>query len=297
MRMAVESFSPLIIANHATQMARKRRAKSAMVRIAMYVAALLVALIILGIVGYIIVNGISSISWNFLTTAPKDGYNGILPMLVATLYMIGFSLLLAAPLGIGCAIYLVEYAKRGNVFIKIIRIATESLAGIPSIIYGLFGMLFFVIVLGWSWSILAGACTLAIMVLPTIIRSTEEALKAVPDAYREGSYGLGAGKMKTILSIVLPGSLPGILAAVILSIGRIVGETAAVVLTAGTNVRMPVELEESGRTLAVHMYLLAKESTDFNAAYGTALVLLVAVLVLNFLTKGLMGRLQRRREN
>jgi phosphate transport system permease protein len=214
-------------------------------------------------------------------------------MIITTLDMIGISLLVAVPIGIFTAVYLVEYAKRGSRLVYLIRLAAESLSGIPSIIFGLFGMLFFVITLKWQWSIMAGALTLSIMVLPTIIRSTEEALKAVPDSYREGSFGLGAGKLRTVFRIILPSALPGILAAVILSIGRIVGETAAVLLTAGTVAQVPASLMGSGRTLSVHMYLLAKEGIDFSKAYATAFVLIVIVLCINLLANFLVNKFKK----
>ncbi len=273
----------------------RRYAKSAALRFAVRAAALISALAAAILVGYIIVMGVSHVSWEFLTTAPRDGYGGILPMILVTLYIVSLSLVISTPIGIMCAIYLVEYSRADSKFVRVIRIATESLAGIPSILYGLFGMLFFVITLSWSWSLISGALTLSIMVLPTVIRSTEEALKSVPGSYREGSFGLGAGKVRTILRIVLPEALPGILAAVILSVGRIVGETAAVVLTAGTNVGMPPELFESGRTLAVHMYIQAKEGIDFSTAYATAFVLLVIIFTLNLSATRLVNALRKKR--
>jgi phosphate transport system permease protein len=214
-------------------------------------------------------------------------------MIVTTLYIIVIALTISVPVGIFTAIYLVEYAKRGSKFVMFVRLATESLAGIPSILFGLFGLLFFVISLKWSWSILAGALTLSIMVLPTIIRSTEEALKSVTDSYREGSYGLGAGKVRTVFSIILPSAIPGILAAIILSIGRIVGETAAVLLTAGTVAKIPNTLFQSGRTLAVHMYVLAKEGIDFGTAYATAFVLMVIVLTINISASVLIKKFRK----
>lgn len=182
------------------------------------------------------------------------------------------------------AIFLVEYAKRGNRFVNVIRLTTETLQGIPSIVYGLFGMLFFVTTCHWGFSILAGAFTLAIMILPLIMRSTEEALKAVPDSYREGSFGLGAGKLRTVFRIVLPSAIPGILAGVILAIGRIVGETAALIYTAGTVAKVPGSLLGSGRTLAVHMYNLASEGLYMDQAYATAVILLVLVVLINTLS-------------
>ena len=197
------------------------------------------------------------------------------------------------PFGIFSAIFLVEYAKRGNKFVEVIRLTTETLQGIPSIVYGLFGMLFFVTTCGWGFSILAGAFTLAIMVLPLIMRSTEEALKAVPDSYREGSFGLGAGKLRTVFRIVLPSAVPGILAGVILAIGRIVGETAALIYTAGTVAKVPSSVFGSGRTLAVHMYNLSSEGLYMNQAYATAVVLLVLVVLINTISGMIAKRITK----
>lgn len=182
------------------------------------------------------------------------------------------------------SIFLVEYAGKGNKFIEVIRLTTETLSGIPSIVYGLFGMLFFVNTLKWGFSVLAGAFTLSIMILPLIMRQTEEALKAVPDSYREGSFGLGAGKLRTVFRIVLPSAVPGILAGVILAIGRIVGETAALIYTAGTVAQVPKNVLGSGRTLAIHMYMLSSEGLYMNQAYATAVILLVLVVAINTLS-------------
>ena len=194
------------------------------------------------------------------------------------------SLLIAVPFGIFSAIFLVEYAGKRNKFIEVIRLTTETLSGIPSIVYGLFGMLFFVNTLKWGFSVLAGAFTLSIMSLPLIMRQTEEALKAVPDSYREGSFGLGAGKLRTVFRIVLPSAVPGILAGVILAIGRIVGETAALIYTAGTVAQVPKNVLGSGRTLAIHMYMLSSEGLYMNQAYATAVILLVLVVAINTLS-------------
>ena len=217
----------------------------------------------------------------------------LMPALINTVIMTLLSLLIAVPLGIFSAIFLVEYAGRGNRFVEVIRLTTETLQGIPSIVYGLFGMLFFVSTCGWGFSILAGAFTLSIMVLPLIMRSTEEALKAVPDSYREGSFGLGAGKLRTVFRIVLPSAIPGILAGVILAVGRIVGETAALIYTAGTYADIPKNVMSSGRTLAVHMYNLASEGLYMDQAYATAVILLVLVVGINTLSGFLAKRLTR----
>ena len=203
------------------------------------------------------------------------------------------SLLFAVPLGIFAAIYLVEYAKRGNKLVEIVRLTAETLSGIPSIVYGLFGMLFFVKALGWGLCLLSGAATMAIMILPLIMRTTEEALKAIPDSYREGSYGLGAGKLRTVFAVVLPSAVPGILAGVILSIGRIVGETAALIYTAGTVAALPDGVLSSGRTLAVHMYVLASEGLYMKQAYATAVILVVIVVAINALSSRLAKQLMK----
>ncbi|SHE40359.1 phosphate ABC transporter permease PstA [Vibrio gazogenes] len=242
------------------------------------------------IIWYILSNGLQHVDWNFITdnyTRTGDEH-GIFPMIVATLYMVIASIAVAAPMGIMTAIYLTEYAKVGSRLVKVIRFCTESLAGIPSIIFGLFGMTFFVAILGFGFSILSGALTLSILILPVIIRTTEEALMAVPQTYREGSYGLGASKIYTIWRLILPSAIPGILASVILSIGRVIGESAPVFLTAGMVARIPDSLFDSGRTLTVHLYKLTTELfsvEEWNQAYGTATVLIVVVLLINMVTK------------
>ena len=233
---------------------------------------------------YILVNGIPYINADLFSLNYTSENCSVVPAAINTVIMAAISLLLAVPFGIGSAIYLVEYAKKGNKLVKVIRITAETLTGIPSIVYGLFGMLFFVTALKWKFSILAGAFTLAIMILPVILRTTEEALLAVPDSYREGSFGLGAGKLRTIFKIVLPAAVPGILSGVILATGRIVGETAALIYTAGSVAKIPSSVFSSGRTLAVHMYLLANEGLHVNQAYATAVILLVLVIAINALS-------------
>ena len=204
-----------------------------------------------------------------------------MPALINTLIMTLMALVIACPLGIGSAIYLAEYAKKGNGFVKIVRMTTETLTGIPSIIYGLFGMLLFVGFLHWGYSLMAGAATVAIMILPTIMRTTEESLLAVPDSFREGSFGLGAGKLHTVFTLVLPSAMPGILSGIILATGRVVGETAALIYTAGTVAQVPENLFGSGRTLAIHMYVLSSEGLHTGQAFATAVVLLVMVAGIN----------------
>ena len=208
--------------------------------------------------------------------------------------MTALSLLIAVPLGIGSAIYLAEYARRGSRLVRLIRITAETLSGIPSIIYGLFGQLFFVAALGLGLSLLSGAMTLSIMILPLVMRTTEEALLAVPDSYREGSFGLGAGRLRTVFRVVLPSAVPGILAGVILGIGRIVGETAALLYTAGSVAEVPKSLFHSARTLSVHMYALSGEGLYLEQSYATAVVLLVIVIGINALSAALAKRIARR---
>lgn len=243
------------------------------------------------IVGYVIIKGIPYLKPSLFSLHYTTENVSMLPAIITTLEMVGISLLISAPLGVFCAIYLVEYAKRGNKLVKIIRVTTETLSGIPSIVYGLFGMLFFVTTLKWGYSILAGSFTLAIMVLPVIIRSTEEALKSVDDSYREGSFGLGAGRLRTVFTIVLPSAGNGILAGIILAIGRIIGETAALIYTAGTVAKIPEDVFQSGRTLAIHMYSLSKEGLHMNEASATAVVLLITVCALNALASFIAKKL------
>ena len=234
--------------------------------------------------GYILVNGIPYINADLFAWEYNSKNVSMMPAIINTVLIVFLTLLLAVPIGIAAAIYLAEYAKRGSKLVKVIRVTTETLAGIPSIVFGLFGFLAFVLTFHWGYSLLAGVLTLAMMVLPTIVRTTEEALIAVPDLYREGSFGLGAGKLRTIFVIVLPAAVPGILSGVILSVGRIVGESAALIFTAGSVAAVPESLFDSTRTLAVHMYCLLSEGLYTNQAYATAVVLLVIVLVINRLS-------------
>ena len=252
-------------------------------------AAFITFALLLFLIFYILVNGIPYIKPSLFSLHYTSENASVIPALINTVVMTLLSLLIAVPFGIFSAIFLVEYAGRGNKFVEVIRLTTETLQGIPSIVYGLFGMLFFVSTCGWGFSILAGAFTLSIMVLPLIMRSTEEALKAVPDSYREGSFGLGAGKLRTVFRIVLPSAIPGILAGVILAVGRIVGETAALIYTAGTVADIPKDVMSSGRTLAVHMYNLASEGLYMDQAYATAVILLVLVVGINTLS-GLLAK-------
>lgn len=247
-------------------------------------SAAITVFVLFFLIAYILIKGIPHLTPDLFSWSYNSENVSMLPSIINTVLMTLLSLLIAAPLGIFSAIYLVEYAKRGNKIVKLIRITAETLSGIPSIVYGLFGMLFFVVTLHWSYSILSGAFTLAIMILPLIIRTTEEALKSVPDAYREGSFGLGAGRLRTVFRIVLPSAVPGILAGIILAIGRIVGETAALIFTAGTAPVVPKSLFDSARTLSVHMYNLSQEGLYVDQAYATAVVLLLVVVAINGLS-------------
>ena len=257
---------------------------SLLVMLLVMLSAIITFTVLIFLIVYILVHGVPYLKPSLFSLHYNSENASLMPALINTVIMTFFSLLIAVPLGIFSAIFLVEYAKRGNRFVNVIRLTTETLQGIPSIVYGLFGMLFFVTTCHWGFSILAGAFTLAIMILPLIMRSTEEALKAVPDSYREGSFGLGTGKLRTVFRIVLPSAIPGILAGVILAIGRIVGETAALIYTAGTVAKVPGSLLGSGRTLAVHMYNLASEGLYMDQAYATAVILLVLVVLINTLS-------------
>lgn len=242
---------------------------------------------------WVLIKGIPNLTPDMFSLTYTTDNQSMLPAMINTVQMVLVALVIAVPFGIGSAIYLVEYAKKGNRLVTIIRLTTETLSGIPSIIYGLFGYLCFNVAIKMGYSILSGGLTLAIMILPLVMRTTEEALLAVPDSYREGSYGLGAGKCRTIFKLVLPSAVPGILSGVILSIGRIVGETAALIFTAGTVGDIASGLTSSGRTLAVHMYLLANEGLYINKAYAVAVVLLVLVLLLNGVSGLIAGKLKK----
>ena len=262
----------------------KRTPGSFILMLLVMLSAIITFAVLLFLIAYILINGIPHIKPELFALKYTSENGSLFPALINTIIMTALSLIIAVPFGIFSAIFLVEYAKRGNKFINVIRITTETLSGIPSIVYGLFGMLFFVTTLKWGYSLLAGAFTLSIMILPLIMRTTEEALKAVPDSYREGSFGLGAGKLRTVFRIVLPSAVPGILAGVILAVGRIVGETAALIYTAGTVADIPDGVMGSGRTLAVHMYSMSREGLHMDQAYATAVVLLVRVIGINWLS-------------
>lgn len=252
-------------------------------------SAFLTVMTLFFLIAYILVKGIPYLTPSLFAWEYNSENVSLMPALVNTVTMTVLSLLIAVPLGIFAAIYLVEYAKRGNKLVAVVRVTAETLSGIPSIVYGLFGFLLFAVRLGWSYSIMGGAMTLAIMILPLIMRTTEEALKSVPDSYREGSFGLGAGRLRTVFRIVLPPAMPGILSGIILAVGRIVGETAALMYTAGTVAGIPENLFGSGRTLAVHMYVLTNEGLYTDQSYATAVVLLVIVVAINAIS-GIIAR-------
>ena len=259
-------------ARHENRMAA--RAYALVMRWLVRLAALITVAILVFLIGYILVNGIPNLKPSLFEWTYNSDNVSLMPALINTILMTAFSLAIATPLGIFAAVWLVEYAKRGSKLVKVVRITTETLQGIPSIVYGLFGMLFFVMQLKWGYSLIAGAFTLAIMVLPVIMRTTEEALLAVPDSYREGSFGLGAGKLRTVFTIV--------------------GETAALIYTASTVAAVPASVFSSTRTLATHMYLLSNEGLHINETYGTAVVLLILVLLINSLSSFIAGRLAKK---
>lgn len=270
-----------------------RHPASLIMMILVKLAALITFTVLIFLIIYILVHGVPYLKPSLFSLHYNSENASLMPALINTVIMTLLSLLLAVPIGIFSAIFLAEYAGKGNRFVDIIRLTTETLSGIPSIVYGLFGMLFFVSTCHWGFSLLSGAFTLAIMILPLIMRTTEEALLSVPDSYREGSFGLGAGKLHTVFYIVLPSAVPGILAGVILAIGRIVGETAALIYTAGSVAQVPSSVLGSGRTLAVHMYLLASEGLYMDQAYATAVILLVLVVVINTLSGIVAKRLTK----
>ncbi|MBP3361027.1 MAG: phosphate ABC transporter permease PstA [Clostridia bacterium] len=265
-------------------------------RAAVFIAAGVTFFILLFLIAYILINGIPNLKPSLFELKYTSENVSMFPAIINTLIMVAVSLGISTPLGVFTAIYLVEYAGRENPFVRVIRMTAETLSGIPSIVYGLFGMLFFVTYLKWGYSILSGSVTLSIMVLPLIMRTTEESLKSVPDMYREASFGLGAGKLRTIFRIVIPSAIPGILSGIILAMGRIIGETAALIYTAGTVAELPEGLMSSGRTLAIHMYLLSSEGFNTNEAYATAVVLLAVILIINAASTKAANRLGGKHE-
>ena len=276
---------------------RKRKIKSLILKITVWMCGVLTVGILAYILLFILMRGIPKINMKFLFGEYNSDTLSAFSSIVTTVEMIAVSLFISVPIGVFCAIYLTEYAKRGSKTVKVIRLAVDTLAGIPSIVFGLFGMILFVKLLGFRASVLSGICTLSIMILPVIISSSEEAIKTVPDMYREGSLGLGAGRLRTVFKIVLPTAMPGILSGVILAIGRIVGETAALIFTSGTNVlkNPTLDLMASQRTLAIHMYMLASEGLPHSKemAFATGSILIIIVFLVNYTTTLLAGRLGR----
>ncbi|MEI7810929.1 MAG: phosphate ABC transporter permease PstA [Ignavibacteria bacterium] len=254
-------------------------------------AALFTLLILIFIIGFILEKGLPVISLRFLTGKPEDlgRSGGIFPTIIGTILLPLLAIIIATPLGIFTSVYLSEYTKETKLT-KVIRFGTDCLAGIPSIIFGLFGYIFFVVTLGLGWSILSGGLTLAVMILPTIIRTSEEAIRSVPKSYREVSFSLGATSWQTVKRVILPNALPGIVTGVMLSIGRSIGETAAVIFTAGSSLRLPESILDSTRTMAVHFYILAREGISQENAYGTAATLIIAVLFINLSAYWMMSR-------
>ena len=269
-----------------------RQNRSALLmRAAVWFSAAVTMAALLFIILYILIKGIPHLTPELFAWTYTSDNVSLTPALINTLSMTALSLLFAVPAGIGAAVYLSEYARRGNRLVSVVRITAETLSGIPSIVYGLFGSLFFVRALGLGKSLVSGALTLSIMILPLIMRTTEEALLSVPDSYREGSFGLGAGRLRTVFRIVLPSAVPGILAGIILGIGRIVGESAALIFTAGTVAEVATSLGDSARTLSVHMYALSCEGLHIDQTYATAVVLLVLVIAINALSDLIAGKL------
>jgi len=271
---------------------KKSLIKEKIAKTFIWIATFLVIAVLAHVLLDILIKGLPLISWEFLTEVPRnmgrDG--GISSTIIGTVLLTLVAVIIAVPFGIGTAFYLAEYAG-DNTFTRIVRFSAESLAGIPSIVYGLFGFIFFVIGLNLGWSILSGGLTLAIMILPTIIRTSEEAIRSVPEAYRNVSYSLGASKWQTIRKVVFPSAIQGITNGIILSIGRSIAETAAVILTAGSALRMPTSLFSPTRTMAVHFFILAREGISMKNAYGTAALLIILILFINVFANMLVDRL------
>ncbi|PKM77191.1 MAG: phosphate ABC transporter, permease protein PstA [Firmicutes bacterium HGW-Firmicutes-15] len=259
--------------------------KDKLITAGFWLSGLVIIAILAGIIGYVMIKGISSISLDFILQPPSKAgrAGGISTTIVSTLYLTLMSLLIAVPIGVGSSIYLEEYASSRSKFARLVNLTSETLAGIPSIIFGLFGFVFFVIFLGMGWSILSGSLTMAIMILPTITRTAQEAILTVSHEYRENSLALGASKWQTIRKVILPSALPGIVTGIILSIGRTVGETAAIILTAGSSLGMPISPADPARTMSVHLYILAMEGISTERAFGTAFLIVVLIIIINYL--------------
>ena len=277
-----------------TQKMYKNHVGSKIIRVLVWGAAAVSAAILIFLIGYIVVKGVPNLRLSLFEWEYNSENVTMLPAILNTLEMTVLTLLISVPVGIFSAVYMVEYAKRGSKVVKIVRLTSETLQGIPSIVYGLFGYIFFVLTCGWRYSMIAGVCTLAIMVLPLIMRTTEEALLAIPDSYREGSFGLGAGKLRTVFKIVLPSAVPGIFAGIILAIGRIVGETAALIYTSGSGTNFTGNITDSSRTLAVHLYCLYNEGLYMEESYATAFVLLVMVVGINALSSFIAKKITKK---
>lgn len=296
------SGAPAKYINRVTLGARLKQYTRSPLSLILMILVMLAALFSVGmllfIIAYILVNGVPHLtaeqfSWEYTTENVS-----MTPAIINTLSMVAMTLVIAVPIGVFAAVYLVEYAKRGNKLVKVIRVTTETLSGIPSIVFGLFGYLMFNLSLGWGFSMLVGVVTLAMMILPLIIRTTEEALLAVPDSYREGSFGLGAGKMRTVFRVILPTAVPGIMSGVILAIGRIVGESAALIFTSGSGHNLPGALAGSGSsaaTLTVHMYILSTEGLHVNEAFASAVVLLVLTFIINLISDLIERRIAKKK--
>jgi phosphate transport system permease protein len=271
------------------------RAEQRLVNVALWLLTSVTVLVLFFIIFFILKNGLPVISFHFLARNPVEmgKAGGIFSTVIGTVALTFLAILIAAPLGIGSAVYLTEYTRETWIT-RVIRFGSECLAGIPSIIFGLFGFILFVTKLGFGWSLLSGGLTLAFMILPTIIRTSEEAIKSVPYAYREVSFSLGSTKWQTVTRVVLPSALPGIATGIILSVGRSIGETAAVIFTAGSSLRLPTSLFSSSRTMSVHFYILAREGISMDNAYGTAAILIIAILAINLITYAIMNRFIRK---
>lgn len=270
--------------------------EEAVARIILWVSGIIILSVLFFIIFHIVSNGLLAINWEFLTEPPRamGREGGIFPVIVGTIYVVGVAVLLGAPIGVMAAIYLTEYAQKGKI-VRTVRFFVETLAAVPSIVFGIFGFLFFVIYLDWGWSILSGGLTLACMILPVVIRTTEEALKAVPDSHREGSLALGATLWQTSYKVILPSALPGVITGVILGIGRAISDAAAVFMTAGmAALVVPTSIWDPARTLTVHLYVLASEGICFERAYATATVLIVVILLLNFTAHWLINLMMKK---
>lgn len=274
--------------------AYKKHIGSKMLKVLVWSAAIIAISIIVALIGYIVIKGVPNLKPSLFEWEYNSENVSMLPAILNTLEMTAITLLISIPIGVFSAVYMVEYAKRGSKLTRLVRITSETLQGIPSIVYGLFGYILFVLTLGWQFSMIAGVITLSIMILPLIMRTTEEALLSVPDSYREGSFGLGAGKLRTVMRVVLPNAVPGIFAGIILAMGRVVGETAALIYTAGTGTNFTGNVTGSSRTLAVHLYCLYNEGLYTDEAYATAFVLLIIVVGINALSAFVAKKLTKK---